>query len=276
MEVWIFFFSAHICGYLWSLSNLCDTCTTYNTPRDAHNKTLKDLTELVVSLAAGFKDLSKTVVSALESVPSGASGRSDPVYKYSKNLPGLNHADYGDLPYWHKAPWSEIRNGSKVIDKGDDPILVLFFEDETGTIVPKSEIQCVRNFTRAYFELLWTHNRAPPNWGGAPLDLQIDFVRNMEEEFDWLRYCHRHWKAEQIFMNYYPTWYGGKTKKNKKASKRARPDDADNNDNEDGDDNDNPGGSKRPRLEETETSSPTPALAQPAPTTARKRVCLYI
>ena len=262
------------------LSARYNAYVAYNWFRNTRSREFDDLTEQVVSLTVGFKELSNTVVSALENISSAQSGISDPVYKYSKNLPALKPANISDFPFWYRAPWSEIRNGRKLVDKGDDPILTLFFEDANGKIVPKSEIQAVRNLVRAYFELLWTHKRAPPRWGDAPLDLQIDFIRNLEEEFEFLRYCDRHWKSEQIFMNYYPTWYSGKTgNKPKKSSKRARPDDNDddnnnNNTNGDADDNTNDNAndgtsrSKRPRVGAAE---PDPPPVQSAPTTLRKR-----
>ena len=183
----------------------------------------------VESLVLGFKEL-KNAVSNLENNASGLSGVSDPVYQYRKHLPNLNHGDFPGLPYWHKAAWGEICNGGKAVVKGDNPILTLFFKDATGDIAPKSEIQAARNLARSYFELLWTHKRAPPKWSDAPLDLQVDFIRTMEEDFGFLRFCDRHWKSEQIFMNYYPTWYSGKTGTKKKTSKRARPADDDGND----------------------------------------------
>lgn len=255
---------------------------TNNALRSTYNKALNDLSTQVVALTAGFQELSKTVVSAIENIPSGQSGFSDPVYKYTKHLPALKPAESIALPFWYRAPWSEIRNGSKAIPKSDSPILTLFCEDpETGNLLPKTEIQAARNLLRGYFELLWTHNRAPPRWGEAPLDLQIDFIRTMEEEFKFLRYCDRHWKAEQLFMNYYPTWYDNKTKpkEKKKSSKRARTDDGDDNDdteitndngNSGNDDNGNTANrSKRPRVE-VDSNPPPP---QPGPTTVRKRVC---
>ena len=149
-----------------------------------NNRLLDELSKQVHSLATSFNELSKTVTSALEDTRSNGSGTAHPVYKYSKHLPTLKPTDFElELPYWYRAPWSEIRNGKASVDT-EDPILVLFFEDATGDIVPKSEIQSVRNFVKAYFELLWDNRRAPKSWTHAALDLQIDFVRNLEEEYE--------------------------------------------------------------------------------------------
>ena len=278
MEVSVFSL-AHICYHTCPPFIPCYIYIAYDTFRDARgedSKKIDELTEQVHFLVTGYKEFCKTMLSTLENRASGPLGVFDPVYIYSKKLPALNRADFGNIPFWPKAAWSEIRNGSKAADNSDDPVLTLFFEDADGNLVPKSEIQAVRNFTRAYFELLWTHKRAPSKWGEAPPDLQIDFIRRIEEEFEFLRYCERHWKAEQIFMNYYPNWYKNKTsppRTKKKSSKRARSDDTGDDLNEDGGDeneDDNPKGSKRPRVEETESNPPP---TQPGTTATSKRVC---
>lgn len=186
---------------------------------------------------------------------------------YSKPLPQLETTGLEAVEYWERGPWFEARNRTAIVET-DDPILVLFCEDKNGKILPKSEIKAARNAVKAYFEFLWTKKIAPSCWGDAPLNLRTDFVRKMEEEYEWLRYCNRHWKAEQLFMNYYPQWYKSKTKPRKR---KEHPEDAivvddDNN-------NENPSGSKRPRVEEPE---PTPPPARPAPTavTTTRRVRL--
>jgi len=272
--------------------------------RDVNNKKLTDLSEQVLSVKNELTELSKTVLSALEEIKTLNCSGTGSFYKHSKHLPSLKPADHPDILYWYRQPWSDIRNRKNNVNS-EDPTLTLFFEDAAGTLVPKSEIQAVRNFVTAYFIILWDNERAPLSWTKAPLDLRIDFVRSLEEEFEFLRYCDRHWKSEQIFMNYYPNWYSNKTeKKTKKSSKRKRTDngsnqasdensqegtannsqggdngndDANANANNDGNsdngqdgDVDSDGRSKRPRIEEPEL-----ALSQPASTnvtTARKRV----
>ena len=239
-----------------------------NTPRDTYGKSTRVLTENVLSLTNGFKELSKTVVSALESVASGRSqtGSSDPALELLKHLPALDPADFEGILYWYRAPWANIRGGKVIIDT-DSPILTLFLEDKTGRLVPNSDMKAVRDHAFVYFKQLWAAGRAPKSWTNAPPNLQIGFVRHMEEEFEFLRYCHRHWKAEQVFMNYYPNWHFNQLgPQNKKGTKRARANDKDN----EGAGDDNNTGSKRPRIEETESTPPQPAPT--TATTARKRV----
>lgn len=261
-----------MCAYMHTYIILYGIQTTDNTPRDSYGKSMKILTENVLSLTNGFKELSKTVVSALESVASGQSqtGSSDPALELLKHLPALDPADFEGLLYWYRAPWASIRGGKAFVST-DNPILTLFLEDKTGRLVPNSEMKAVRDHALVYFKQLWVAGRAPKSWTAAPPNLQIGFVRHMEEAFEFLRYCHRHWKAEQIFMNYYPHWHANQVNalnpQIKKGPKRAR---ADNEDNEGAGDDDNVG-SKRPRIEETE-STPPPQPVPTTVTTARKRV----
>ena len=286
--------------YLRIYATITDSIRYLRADRDVNNKQLTDLSEQVLSVKNELTELSKTVLSALEEIKTLNCSGSKSFYKHSRHLPSLKPADYPGISYWHRQPWSDIRN-RKNNASSEDSTLTLFFEDAAGKLVPKSEIQAVRNFVHAYFIILWDNERAPLSWTKAPLDLRINFVRSLEEEFEFLRYCDRHWKSEQIFMNYYPNWYSNKTeKKGKKPSKRKRADNVSNlvsnengqegtindgqggdndNDNDQGGDDDNgqggsdvdsDGRSKRPRIEGPE-SAPT----QPAPTnvtTARKRV----
>ncbi|KAF9642952.1 hypothetical protein BDM02DRAFT_3132746 [Thelephora ganbajun] len=184
---------------------------TVQTLRDGNNKRLNQLGEQVVALTVEFKELSKTMASALEDIKSNGTGGTESIFKHSKPLPHLKPDGFKGLKYWYKAPWSEIWNGKAIVDT-EDPILVLFFEDETRGLVPKSKIQSVRNAVKAYFEFLQEKNRAPKSWTCAALDLQIDFTQTLEEEYEFLRYCDRHWKSKQIFMNYYSQWHKGKIK----------------------------------------------------------------
>lgn len=246
-----------------------------NTSRDAYGRSVNDLTESVHSLANGFKELSGTIVSALEKITPGqsqaAGGNSDPAFGLLKHFPALDPANFKDLKYWHRAPWSDIRNGKADVDP-DHPTLTLFFEDATGNLVPKTECQAVRDHAKKYFGQLWEAGRAPDTWSDASPNLQIGFVRHMEGEFEFLRYCDRHWKSEQVFMNYYPNWYDNKKNpKIKKSRKRARPNDEDKQDNNN-DNNDNNGSSKRPRMEEVEAIPPPVQPVSTTVTTTRKRV----
>jgi hypothetical protein len=179
----------------------------------------------------------------------------DSIFTFTTHLPSLERGPaFLALKHWFRETWSKLKSGETTAES-EDPILVQFLEDKNGLILPKSEMQAVRNSVKAYFEFLWDKKRAPPCWGEAPRDLRIDFVRKMEEEFEWLRYCDRHWKAEQLFMNYYPQWYRSKTQPRKSLKRKERLDN-------DRDSNENPGAPKHPRVAEPE---PSPAPAPPAP-----------
>jgi hypothetical protein len=217
-------------------------------------------------LASSFAQFSKDASSALEDLKLNRSG-SNSIFTHSNPLDCLEYKGFEALPYWFRGPWFDAKHG-KVAVETEEAVLVLFCEDKNGAIQPKSEIKAVRSFMKAYFEFLWDKRKAPTCWGNAPLHLRVDFVRKMEEEFGWLRYCHRHWKAEQLFMNYYPQWYKTKVKPRKSTKRKAHPGDDDDND----DVEEDPNGSKRARVVEPK---PTPLPVRPVSTgvsTTRGRV----
>lgn len=221
-----------------------------------HDRRVDELSEKVIILSASFTALSKAVTMALGDANPSGSNPNGSVFIYSKHLPCLERAGYEALAYWDREPWLKIRNGKIVIDV-EDSILVLFFEDENGHIVSKPEIRAVRDTARSYFQLLWDKKLAPACWGDAPLELRIDFVRRLEVEYKWLRYCNRHWKSEQIFMNYYPQWYKSRKKKDYKRRERSENQGDENND-------ENPSGAKRPRVEDIKSTPPVQKVSMGA------------
>lgn len=248
------------------------TTTLFNAYRSPDNERLDRLSEQVTTLTAKFEEFSKTTMSALTEAKLGGGCQS--IFMHSKHLDRLERTGFEALQYWYRDPWMEVRNGKATVDT-DDPILVLFYEDKYGELVSKSEMKAAKNTAHAYFTFLWDNNRAPTSWTNASLDLQIDFIRKLEEEYEWLRYCDRHWKSEQIFMNYYPQWYKTKNKqKGKKRKERAE-------DEGDEEASGNPSGSKHQRIDGQIESTPPPA--QPTSTgvsVQRRRVrslqrCIY-
>ena len=105
MEVSVFSL-AHICYDTCPPFIPCHIYIAYNTFRDAHgedSKKINELTEQVHFLVTGYKEFCKTMLSTLENRASGPLGVSDLVYIYSKKLPALNRADFGNIPFWPKA-----------------------------------------------------------------------------------------------------------------------------------------------------------------------------
>lgn len=121
----------------------------------------------------------------------------------------------------------------------------------------------------------------------------------METNFECLRYCDNHWKVDQLWIGYYPSWLKTALRKQAEEAKKAAEEaakaaeagvidvDADSsNGNEDDDeiveatsadkgnkrappDGSETNKSKRPRVDEPDKSTPAPATV----TTKRARVC---
>ena len=148
---------------------------------------------------------------------------------------------------------------------------------------------------KQFFQELLDNGRAPPNWGDAPRDVENELIHILESEYDWVRLCEGHWKANKIATNSYSQWYSKAIKRKAAADarkvvakKRAEAEviDVDSDDNDNSDDIRT---SKRPRDEEdkapehlkrprTEGPQPTPR-PRPTPIQAnppRMRVrCLF-
>lgn len=250
----------HICYHKHPPHTLLVTDNVY---RDTNSKKLDELSEQVRSLATGVKELSQTVMSALEGATSGSPDGVGSTYKAVKPLEHLPRKGFPDVQYWDRASWTELRSG-KAGTKPDDPVLTIFIEDAAGNPVSKSKMQAVRNHANAYFAYLWNNKRGPKDWSHTTWHVWINFVWKLEEEFEFLRYCDQHWKSEQIFMNYYPQYRSSRIK-NDTGKRKGR------GDSEGGDTNEeNPNGSKCPRVGE-----PTPPPTQPLPRPTRVHSLLY-
>ena len=153
---WVQYFIAHICHCKYS------QYTLHGAYRDYNSRKLDQLSEQVVTLTLSFAEFSKSVSSAFEDIKSHGSDTNS-IFTYSKLLPCLDRTGFESIPYWNRGPWSEVRNRKTTVDT-EDPVLVLFCEDENGHVVSKDELKALHNTVRAYFEFLWT-KKVPPRAG---------------------------------------------------------------------------------------------------------------
>jgi len=65
--------------------------------------------------------------------------------------------------------------------------------------------------------------KAPKTWTDASREVHDEYLREMEERYDVLRYCDNHWKANKLATTFYSIWYS----QHKKTKARLGKDDLD-------------------------------------------------
>ena len=153
-----------------------------------------------------------------------------------------------------------------------------------------------------FWQYLQDNDRAPKTFRKLNLETRLQWQTLMESNFECLRYCDAHWKVNQIWINYYPSWLRTARREKAKAEKTSGDSvidveansDEDESNNEDNDNNDQGNGtvsgrknkrgppasdetnnSKRPRLKELGTPAPRPRPVPKPITTNRIRVSNY-
>lgn len=171
---------------------------TYRVVREAYNDLLQTVCEKIEDTKS---DVRKMVdhISGLDSIP--ASERTQ--------IP-LNpkRTDFDLLKYWENGPWQAIRNGTKGV-KADDfasPILSLFMEDEFGKPISDGVKDEIRGDLVGYWNDIHESGETVKNYTDLGFKRREDFRKTMEAKYPWLRLCDGHWKAKQLWINYFTTW----------------------------------------------------------------------
>jgi hypothetical protein len=326
-------FLAHICYCTCTLLTLRDVYATRNVFRAAFNKLSGDLGQKVEAVTTEVKHLSETVATSPLGINSGSS--SDPsaatdrvlsaLLSAAKDLPPLDRKDFKLIVHWFPTAYRELRKGAPKTEditeddllalegndtevastksgsskKKKDPTLPAFLEDKDGKLASRDERAAISALARSFWQYLLVKQRAPKTSRKVDIEIKLQFQRLMETNFECLRYCDNHWKVDQLWIGYYPSWLKTALRKQAEEAKKAAEAaakaaeagvidvDADSsNGNEDDDEivevtgmdkgnkRASPDGgetnkSKRPRMDEPDKSAPAPATV----TTKRARVC---
>ena len=278
--------------------------------RVSTDNAIANLSREVAAMAAAVKDLSNNVAAALLNGKSSSFERSGPVgpshnhEARRKLLPQLDRNDYKDVKQWDKTVYKQLRKsgeGAKLEGcednadlepvtskkhprkpKGESPITSSFMELPTGKTATNDEQDAVRARARQFFNLFLTSGRPiPPSSKKVDVRVMDDFIAMMEENFFFLRLCSNHWKSEQVFQTYYPTWHDTYVKKpmaEQKAKKLLGEKNGEVIDvDADSGSEDQGGPSKRPRLDNgTPSPPPHPTPIQVTTKRARVRVPAFI
>lgn len=304
---------------------------TYDVSRAAFDKLSGDLSQKVDDMTSEFKSLSISHGDVVLSSPDSTSSRlpTFPGLANAKDLPSLDYKDFKHLPYWFEEAYLRRKKTAKIEDdlsdeftdlegsddlqgedakpgsskKKTDATLSCFLEDADGNPLTTAQKSPIFRMIRAYWEFLFEYDRAPATSRKAGLDIKMQFRLLMESNFECLRYCDSHWKVEQLWVAYYPTWLKGalkraeEEKKKKKLAQDAEADDevvevvkgpdvavivVDDDNSSKGStgkrarpDRDETNAPKRPRLAETRTAPP-PRPVPAVVTTKRARVRILV
>jgi hypothetical protein len=104
----------------------------------------------------------------------------------------------------------------------EDSVLSCFLEDENGNVISESQRCAITSTAGSFWWWLLENDRAPKTFRCANFEVQNQWRTFMESSFECLRYCENHWKADQIWINYYSSWKNSSLTKLKNEQKQPR------------------------------------------------------
>lgn len=133
----------------------------------------------------------------------------------------LRQSDFPYVKFWHKREWTAFQKDSKGLSsmgrKGaergkvrasqGENVTMLFVEDEDGKPIDGHRATEIRRIARSIWAELAKNGRAPKSWCKADMSTAQEYNREMRRFFPELCFCEFDWKAEQIAIENYPSWY---------------------------------------------------------------------
>jgi len=97
---------------------------------------------------------------------------------------------------------------------------MLFVKDKDGKSIDGHRATEIRRIARSIWAELAKKDRAPKSWCKADMSTAQEYNRKMRHFFPELCFCKFDWKAEQIVIENYPSWYQHHSKDKEKSVKR--------------------------------------------------------
>jgi hypothetical protein len=197
---------------------------------------LNNMNQQLAAIAAGIKDLPGLLAASIANAQPAPSASNSSISSSKPRVELLPRLDRNDYPRvaesWFQEPYLDKRkNGKAKLEEGEDAmdfddtkvsITSSYMVDENGEQVPETDKWAARAKARGFWNELFQEDKAPPNLGGAGLDLQDEYILIMEKAYPWLRLCDNHWKSLQIWRNHYTGWLlGAKRRAAEEAAKKA-------------------------------------------------------
>jgi hypothetical protein len=146
---------------------------------------------------------------------------SSPIPLKTSESPAVQ-SDYPNVKFWTKRAWLDHHKESKDISnptrkvggvrgkvrsaQGEN-VKMLYVEDEQGNTVNGNRASDMRRVARSIWIELARTGKAPKKWGRADVRVADYYKGEMRHRFPELRLCDQDWKADQIAIDNYPSWY---------------------------------------------------------------------
>lgn len=236
----------NICGYMRMKLINYHVYTTHDVFRTAFDKISYDLGQKVDAVTSELKIVSESLaMNGNPAVPtSGPSAASSislfALLSKSKLLPRLDPEDYEGVGHWYPGTYRKLRRklkssgaeeeeaenelpglgtGSTNLVQASvtrkDPVLSRFLEDKDGNPILEGQKKAILATAASFWQYLLDNKRAPKTFRKVNIEVKLQWQVLMESNYECLRYCDSHWKVDQVWINYYPSWL--KTAKRKLA-----------------------------------------------------------
>jgi hypothetical protein len=149
----------------------------------------------------------------------------------------LRQSDFLHVKFWHKCDWMAFqdtkglsslgRRGaerSKVKASQGENITMVFVKDQDGKSIDGHRAMEIHRIAQSIWAELAKKGRAPKSWCKADMLTVQEYNHEMRRFFPELGFCKFNWKAEQIAIGNYPSWYQHHSKDKEKLVKRESAD----------------------------------------------------
>jgi len=121
------------------------------------------------------------------------------------------------------------RKGKTRASEGEN-VQMQYVVDKDGTPVTGYQATQMRQVARSIWTQLASAGIAPRKWmTDIPLTVADTYRKEMQTRFPELALCENGWKADQIAIDYYPSWRSAQAKRKGKTETKEEDNDSDNN-----------------------------------------------
>ena len=142
----------------------------------------------------------------------------------SATPPPLSRTHYPNVKYWTREEWNDAESkksnsSDPLVEKAGTStrgktlcaqgvnVCTKFIEHSNGKPITGTQAAEIREYARSLWKDLYISGLAPRTWGEAPRSIQDKYSREMEKQWEVLRYCENSWKAQHLATKTYSQWY---------------------------------------------------------------------